>query len=398
MTRSRMTVASTVVSVALAATIAHAQGEQWLNYHKSPQTPEMLGWAGGSPLAALAEQPEGVDLPEFKAEDPLFAKWSTPMVPAGYLLLAFDRSKAAGQYDRLYMDADCDASLADETALKPYLAQRVGPKQGQAVFSPVEVCFETEDGPVTYALTVAILARGDQHDLNAAAACWYEGRIEVAGKTMLCRLVDFNANGTFDDSAMQFEQIDRIRLGDGPDTIERYVGKYLQIDGALFHPTPARDGALITLTPATNVVFGKVDVPADISQLTLGGLNGVLDVDLVDGAGELPVGKYRVHKWTMERRDDGGARWQLTATGSPEGKTVEITTDNAVSLAVGAPIIAKVGDDFRIGPQHSFGQTLTGRMGEQVEVTRNGVQPEAPTLHIVNADGTYDEVFRFEYG
>ena len=319
------------------------------------------------------------------------------MVPAGYLLLAFDRSTATGQYDRLYVDADCDASLADETALKPYLAQRVGPKQGQAVFSPVEVCFETEDGPVTYALTVAILARGDQHDLNAAAACWYEGRIKVAGKTIVCKLIDYNGNGTFNDSSMNFAQIDRIKLGTGGAIVERFVGKYIQIDGLLYCPAPARDGAFITLTPATDVALATVQVPAGISQLTLGGLNGVLHVDVAKGAGRLPVGKYHVHQWQLERRDDKGARWKLTATGSPGGTVLELTADSTVSLAVGEPIVAPV-TDRAAGKQHSFSQTLAGRLGERIEITRNGERPSAPKLRIVNEAGTYDKVFRFEYG
>ena len=401
MTRIRIAAVVVVAIGAMAASSVSAQEEQWLSYHTTAQAQRLLGGGGGgTTLAPTTARPAGVELPELLADDALFAKWVTPMAADGYLWLAFDRSKAHGPYDRLYIDANGDGSLADETALPPYLARKQGRGQGQATFAPVEVSFVVDDGPVSYALKLDLYEQGNNRTyLSASAACWYGGSIEVAGEALDCQLIDYNANGTFDDQSMNFAQIDRVRLGTGRSAVERFVGKYMQIKGSLYHATTARDGAFITLTPATDVALGAVRVPDGVSQLTLGGLNGVLQVDVADGVGRLPVGKYHVHEWRLEREDDKGVRWQLTAKGSPAGTVVDLAEDNTVELTLGEPLVATVTDRaLGRGGQHSFSQTLVGRLGEQIELTRNGKTPAAPKLRIVNEDGSYDKVFRFEYG
>ena len=79
------------------------------------------------------------------------------------------------------------------------------------------------------------------------------------------------------------------------------------------------------------------------------------------------------------------------------GTTFRVVQDETVELAVGKPIVGAVLQQAS-GRRHSFSQSLTGRSGEFITLTRNGILSPAPKLRIVNEDGTYDKVFSFEYG
>ena len=398
-----MTVTRTMAGLAgaivvLAATTVRAEDEHWLNYRTTAQARQALGNVGGKMLSPSADRPDGVELPELNADDPAFAKWSTPMAASGHVWLMFDRSKANGQYDMLYIDSNCDGSLADETAIRPYKAQRQNRGYGNAEFAPVEVRFEGEDGPVAYALGLQLYERPDgRHYLSAMTACWYEGQFKLAGKMRRCRLIDYNCNGTFDDRSMNFGEADRIRLGAGRSAVEHFVGKYMQVDGALHHPKPSRDGAVISLAPAEGAELGTVRAPDGLSQLTVGGEGGLLQVEVVGGAGELPVGKWAVYEWRIQRKDEQGKQWELVGKGAAGGSAFEVSKGNTVELAVGEPLVAVVSDRAN-GKQHNFSQSLKGQLGEQVALTRDGRRPPAPKLRIVSEDGTYDKAHNFAYG
>ena len=398
-----MTISRTVAGlagavVALAATAVLADDEHWLNYRTSVRMQQVLGDVGGKVLSPTTARPKGVELPELNGDDPVFAKWSTPMAASGHVWLMFDRSKTNGQYDMLYIDSNGDGSLADEKALAPHTAQRQGRGYSHAQFAPVGVSFKGEDGPVAYALGLQLYERPDgRHYLRANTACWYEGRVKLAGKMQRCRLIDYNCNGAFDDSSMNFAEADRIRLGVGRDAVEHFVGKYMQVDGVLLQPELARDGATIALKPAEGVELGSVQAPEGLSQLTVGGEGGLLRLDVVDGSASLPVGKWAVYEWRLERKDENGKKWQLVGKGGTGKSAFDVEKGNTFELAVGEPLVGAVSDRAN-GKQHNFSQSLKGQLGESVQLTRDNRRPSAPKLRIVNNDGTYDRTFNFAYG
>ena len=398
MTATRTTIILAGAVVALGATLANAQQEHWLTYRTAQHPAQFLGHDLGScGFRPSTDPPDGVDLPELIAEDPLFAKWVTPLAPDGGIWLIFDRSRANSQRDRLYIDSNCDGSLADETVIKPFNAQRYGQGNAYAQFSPVEVWLQGEDGPVAYALSVQLHERNKgTHFLRATTACWYQGQFELAGKMRKCVLVDYNCNGVFDDSSANFGATDRIRFGGGRSADEHFVGKYTQIDGKLFHLTPAQDGAFITLAEAQDVTMGAVKVPDGLAQLTAGGKGGLLRLEIVDGVGQLPIGEWAVHEWRLERKDEKGVEWQLVGKGTG-GKTFQVVQDEPVELAVGEPVVSAITHRPK-GKRHSFSQSLKGRLGEHITLTRRGQRPPAPKLQIVNEDRTYDKAINFEYG
>jgi len=82
----------------LAAATVWAQPEQWLEYHTSDDGRVF------HQLELTTNPPPGVALPKLNAT-PYFARWKTPMDPAGERWLCFDRSHKSGPYDRLFIDA-----------------------------------------------------------------------------------------------------------------------------------------------------------------------------------------------------------------------------------------------------------------------------------------------------
>ena len=99
---------------------AGAQPEQWLQYHCANEAPRIAGDMGSATPRPAPGRPEGIELPSFQCETPLFARWETPVVEAGGLWLAFDRLNKRGRYDLLHIDSNGDGNLAKESPYQSY--------------------------------------------------------------------------------------------------------------------------------------------------------------------------------------------------------------------------------------------------------------------------------------
>ena len=371
-----------------------AEDAQWLAYRTSSQ-PGQFGVASRwQDLAFAPGRPEGVELPDFTGADPVFAKWQTPMVKACFLWVALDRSRKDGPYDRLYIDSNTDGSLADERPIEPRHAN--GTAQAHHVcFQPAKVLFQASDGPVTYHLNVSWDIGPAIKTLRANAGGWYEGYVTVGGKTFLCRLVDSNVNGKFSDTSTELSAIDEIRIeADG--RIERhFVGRYIRLDGVLYHPEVAHDGAYVYFTPAGEVLMGTVRVPKDVQELAAGGPNGLWRLQTAGGSAQLPLGTYHLGHWAVERTDETGARWKMTGQCATCNSLFEVTARRETQLMVGEPPLVMLWIS-KEGKAYTFNHQIKGRFGERIVLSRNG-RPVGPSrLRIRSADGTYDRQFRFE--
>jgi len=314
------------------------------------------------------------------------------MVKEGYLWVALDSTHRYGSYDRLFIDSDGDGHLSDETVVVAYQAER-----RRSYFGPVRVIFEGQDGPITYHLNFEYFTRNGEKYLAVGSGGRYEGTVHVNGKKGNCVLIDYNANGTFDDKALDPSKSDRIRIGveDNHDT--RFVGNFIQVDGVLLQLEVARDGAFIRLAEAGNVVFGQIRLPDTITEFSAGGVNGLLTFKPEDGLGQLPMGQYRIHNWMIERQDGNGNRWRLEGERFGEEGDFEVAEAGETAITIGEPVVA----DLRVDRRNSeciFAQNLRGRLGEYVVLSRNGLTPPASKLHIKSADGKYERTFSFEYG
>ncbi len=369
-----------------------AQDEQWLQYHSSREAGQILGGMGQKILELSAEQPLGVKLPQFKGQNQFFAKWSTPMAKSGFLWISLDKTHKKGPYDLLYTDSNGDGHLNDETAVQAYRTD-----QNNAYFGPVKVIFEIEDGPVTYHLNFRFYNYSDQNKIYASSGGWYEGDITVGGKKKHCVLFDYNTNGTFNDKSANAAECDRIRIGKqgGQDTL--FTGNYIVDDETLYQSEIARDGAFIKLTKAENVSFGSVRLSESITQFSANGKNGLFILKPEKGIASLPVGKYCVYDWAIERKDETDTNWKLEGSGLSQKNAFDITEGKETILSIGEPIVATLDASEREGT-HSFNHSMKGSAGERIELTRNGAQPQAPKVHIKSKDGTYDRTYSFQYG
>jgi hypothetical protein len=381
------------ISLFILVSQVSAQQEQWLQYHSSREAGQILGEVRSQRMELSTEQPEGVKLPQFKGQKQFFVKWPTPMVKSGCLWIALDRTHEQGPYDLLYIDSNGNGTLDDETVESSYRMD-----QRSAYFGPVKVIFEIEDGPVTYHLNFRTYQYGTEETrLYASSGGWYEGDITVGGEKRHCVLFDYNVNGTFNDKLANAAESDRIRIGEqgGQETL--FTGNYVMVDGILYRPEIARDGACIKLTKAEDAKFGSVRLPDSITQFSVNGENGLFILKPEKAVASLPVGKYCVYDWIVERQDEKGTNWQLKGSGLSERDTFEITEDKQAVLSIGEPIIATLDSSERQGT-HSFRQDMKGRVGERIELTRNGARPQAPKVRIKSADGTYDRTYSFQYG
>jgi hypothetical protein len=370
---------------------ANAQEEQWLQYRSAAQARQIVGDMSYQYKDPTPTRPAGVKLPSLTAETPLFEVWETPMAKSGKVWMVFDKSNKNGSYDRLYLDANANGDLSDETALTP--SRREG---NQATFGPAKVVFEGEDGPITYHLELQLYASPDRNYCLISPACWYEGPITVGGVKKHCVLIDYNVNGTFNDKSAEARNCDRIRIGTQDSRDSRFVGNYIEVDDKLYRTEIARDGAFLILKDAADVPYGTVRVADNITGFSAGGENGQFIRKPENGTFKLPVGTYGLDYWSIVKDDGKGSKWELQGRGGNIG-TFTVAQDKETRLSVGEPVYSMVSYN-QSGGSFTFSQRLQGHQNEQITLLRNGSQPQPPRLRIRNKDGTYDRGMSFEYG
>jgi len=384
-----------VCACALLAMASAVQGQetQWLQYRSSADASRLDAWSSSRELEALSERPPGVELPEFKCDRPLFAQWKTEMVPAGFLWLAMDKAKGKGSYDLLYLDSDCDGSLADETAIAPHRTD-----QYRRQFGPVKIVFPGEDGPITYHLNVTRYTySGDRAGIRAAAGGWYEGRVTLEGKSLRFLLLDFNSNGAFNDLSLHFSDMDAFRLQSGDDLLVRAVGKYMSHAGKLYRMEIPRDGGSVRFVLAPGLPMGQVRTPPGTGHVAFLGpmYHHRTDPDENDLC-QLAAGTYTVEYWNIERKDAMGKVWTMSARESENARPIEVKAGETVDLSIGDGTRADL-ETTKSGKSYTFKLKLVGTLGDNVRIAPKDGQ-SSPRLTITSADGKYSRPQVFTYG
>ena len=378
---------SAVAGVGWAAT-ASAQPEQWLQYHTSRER------QGYTWLDLTTNPPPNVALPKLNSA-PRFARWATPLDPSGGRWLLFDRSRKTGPCDRLIFDRNGNGRLDDDAPVNP--ASR---DEYSSTFDPVRLVFKGEDGPITYHVGLRFMKYDDgEARAMAESAGWYEGNVLIGGKRRHVQLIDGNANGVFNDLAARPYEGDRVQfLGDkGEETQTRFLGRLLEVDGRIYQLEVARDGAFVKVKKAQNLVFGLVRVPPAVSEVTAMGEKGHFVRQPTNGTFTLPVGKYCLNLWSVDRKDNKGTAWKLQGYASSDAPEFEVSAANPASLEVGEPLRAAFQATETKGTV-AFSLRLQGRYGESVEINREGQRPRAPQVVLTALDGSFRSTNTFEYG
>jgi hypothetical protein len=393
----RASVVGVIGSLGLTAT-ARPQAEQWLQYKYAAQAREMFqGNIGRQEVKLSPQRPEGVVLPQDGLENALFGQWSSPLSPKGPRAVMVSKGPKSSDYNRIIIDSNGDGRLDDEKPVNAFHAQRHSKEYYQAEFGPVKMVLTGDDGPVTYHLNFNYWQNRDNKNLSASAAGWYEGSLTLAGREYFCVLADMNANGAFNDKSLNIGQCDRIHIGAREYDDYVFVGNFLQLENQYYQLEAAADGAFVKLTPATSIKFGAVKVQPQITDFRAGGENGLFKVKLDNGVGQLPVGTYRVERWSIDKKDDKGRKWKLTGQWFDDKGDFEVKADAAAEPAVGEPIQSAINAEPRSGGR-DFRHELKGRLGERIELTCDGNRPSAPRFAIRSESGDYEKKFTLEYG
>jgi len=375
------------------ATTAFAQKEQWLDYHVD------RNGKGYRFLNLTTNPPPNIKLPKFNAQ-PYFARWETPWDKAGRWL-CLDRTRKSGLYDRVYMDTTGNGQLEDET---PVGTSQMD--QYSAVFEPVRLVFKSPDGPITYHLILRF-AHYDRSEpyLYTRSAGYYGGKVEIGGKKRAIELIDENVNGIFNDRGADTSDADCIAV-DGDKVGQRYLGRLLEVDNEFYKMEVARDGAFIKLQKAEDVELGEIKVPETITHFIAYGEQGYFARKPAKGSFTLPAGKYRIQEWKIDRKDNRGASWQLSAYGFGDSARFQAAKAKPVALEVGEPMRAVLEahePEARPGAketskQVSFSLRFTGHYGETLQILKGNQRPKGPRLTLTSLDGTYRHTNTFEFG
>ena len=397
MTNRKNILVVAVVGVFILALAAGAQDEQWLQYHSEREAQRIIGSMGSisrgvstyKSADANTYKPADVKLPQFKTSQQFFAEWWTPMIKSNWLWIALDRSSEHGKWDLLYIDSNGDGHLDDEEAVTAYRTD-----QYYTYFGPVKIVFEGEDGPISYHLNFRFYDYNEQNRrLYIYQGGWYEGEITVAGQKKNCMLVDYNVNGTFNDKSLQSNESDRIRIGRKGSEDTRFVGNYIEVDDVLYRLEVAQDGAFIKLAKAEDVKFGNIKLPEAITEFSAGGENGLFTRELKNGVTSLPVGKYRIDHWEIDRKDDKSKNWIMRGRSFGEHGDFEITEAGETALEIGEPVIANLHVNLN-GTNYEFEKSIRGSLGEYVELTSGGSDVRNLwKLSAKNTDGSFAKTY-----
>jgi hypothetical protein len=379
-----MKLKSVLAGLLLAGT-AWGQPEQWLEYHTGGDN------VSYHTLELTTNPPPAVAVPKCNAT-PFFARWLAPMDPAGGRWLCFDRSRKSGPYDLVYADTAGTGRLDNLTPIKGRLDSY------NSFFPALAMIFKGEDGPITYHLGL----RFYQYDNNRAqllisSAGWYEGTVNFGGLKKHIQLIDGNVNGAFNDVNGNPYDSDRLQI-EGDKAGDRYLGKLIEVDGKFFNMEVARDGAFVKVKPAENVILGTVRVPENISEFSAYGENGYFVRQPVQGEFTMPIGKYRLVRWNIDRQDEKKVPWTLSGYNFPESAVFEVTAGAPATLKIGEPVRAELKSNDQGNRQLTFSLNFIGQQQESIQLLRDGQRPRGPKLMLAAADGAVCYTNTFEFG
>lgn len=384
-TTKRMLTLPATLAAALFALTALAQTEQWLEYHTSKE-PKGYRW-----LDLSTNPPANVALPKLEA-GARFGCWSNALDKTAGRWFCLDRVARSGPNDRLFFDCNGNGRLDDETPVK--CSRR---EDNESYFEPVKLVFKGEDGPISYHLICRFYQFDKQRaQLLIGAGGWYEGNVTLAGKKRRVQLVDNTVNGVFDDQGRNPSDCDRLVVV-GEKGVDRYLGRYLEVEDQLLEIEVAGDGAFLKAKKAEGVKFGTVRVPENISEFVAFGKNGHFVRKPDKGQLSLPVGEYRVNSWIINRKDDKGAAWQLSGYGFSRVADFTVAEASPAEMQIGEPVRAVLqANETRTGV--AFDLRLLGSLGESVQIMRGQDRPRAPRLQVASLTGTFRSTNTFEYG
>lgn len=149
-------------------------------------------------------------------------------------------------------------------------------------------------------------------------------------------------------------------------------------------------------TPVPSESEDILQLPGGISLYVTCSDGTQLLIDPNDGSAMLPVGKYKIRYWNLQKKDTEGNAWKLRGYGGSI-KDFEIAGKESTNLDIKAePIDVKL--KVSCNGDYIFTQSLRGPNGESLYLYCNDKQISPPPIVITNQDKSFSVSLTGKYG
>lgn len=90
----------------------------------------------------------------------------------------------------------------------------------------------------------------------------------------------------------------------------------------------------------TDLSFGTVEIPKGVIIVVINSDNEHITIKPKEKVSQLPVGRYRIDYWIMERKDKDGNIWKLKGSNLGSRGIFYVTKGQEIKLSLGEPIIS----------------------------------------------------------
>jgi hypothetical protein len=425
-----------------------------LEYVKFPDKPKTYFPTGMARLQYKLDPPPGEwKLPPFVSAHPIY---TLAKLGDEEKLLVLDRQKTEDEfYNRIFFDANANRDLTDDPIIEGKSVEIPGRQYNRVQFPSVDTKIKVQGKSLPFSFTPDFLGRLVAFDegkiseellnrmmfLYLRANCMYQGKFEIDGESYYVCLGDSNCSGLFYEKfALRklgtpfpgrmpiFSTGDNIRISQEEEIdIHNWqvCGEWLLVRNRLYEVSFNQAKKKMTLTPVTqDLVPLKLAMQTEHLSLYIEGGEHFLMTYNPDKKIDIPKGKYRLFSYRVQKKDDQGDLWSLSARATSECPWITVDGSADTVLEFGEPYIisAEVPESRVVNVQGSTSArssvflsfTIMGQgnedirdlshiKGDQTKIPLSKTEglahrPKEPTYTVLTADGKTAAQGSFEYG
>ena len=287
--------------------------------------------------------------PIYNSQRPMYSSIQLGPDKSFVICMALDESRGTHTgYDTLYLDANNNLDLTDDTKLK---------SNGSA-FPVVEVMVKYGEREYPCHLKIDVSGYGAVSG-HMKVVGYLKGSVSLEGKQHAIKIVDYDNNGVFSDQKVLQESlgcaIDPLSRdilfvdfnGDGEFDVDGGNGleilpfsRYLPWGDTCYEISLDPSGRFGNFT-ATKAPCGRVDLGTPYTDVVLINQEGTVFVRGKESA--VPEGKYRVYLGSVDAKDDAGQQWRVLLGNELSRKPpFVVTAGKTTYLKAGAPFTVEV--------------------------------------------------------